>query len=80
MSIDYSEVIGRVLKYLIEGICIALVCYFVAKLNIDQIIIISITGACCFALLDMYSPTTSNGFRLGIGLGAGSHIIGLNII
>ncbi len=80
MSIDYANVLERILKYLIEGICISLVCYFTTNLNTDQIVIISITGACCFALLDMYSPKTGDAFRMGIGLGAGTHIVGIKTV
>ena len=80
MIIDYSEVFGRILKYLIEGICISLVCYFTTTLNTDQIIIIAVSSACCFAILDMYSPRTGNAFRMGIGLGAGTHIVGIKTV
>jgi hypothetical protein len=80
MNIDYANVLERILKYLIEGIAIALVCYFTTELHTEKIIIISITGACCFALLDIYSPRTGEGFRFGLGLGASSNIIGFKIL
>lgn len=64
MDIDYAEVLSRILKYLIVGIAVGLACYFTAKLNIDQIIIIAITGSATFAILDMYTPQISNKSRL----------------
>jgi hypothetical protein len=64
MDIDYAEVLSRILKYLIVGIAVGIACYFTAKLNIDQIIIIAITGSATFAILDMYTPQISNKSRL----------------
>lgn len=80
MIIDYSEVFGRILKYLIEGIAVGLVSYFVAQLNTDQIIIIAVSSAAIFAILDMYSPGTGNAFRMGIGLSAGTHMVGIKTV
>lgn len=80
MNIDYANVLERILKYLIEGISVGLVCYFVSKLNFDQIIIISVSAASIFAILDMYSPVISNGARIGTGLTVATHFIGFKTI
>ena len=80
MIIDYSEVFGRILKYLVEGIAVGLVCYFVAQLNTDQIIIIAVSAAAIFAILDMYSPVISNGVRIGAGVSVASHFIGFKTV
>jgi hypothetical protein len=50
-----KEKIEKIIKYLIQAITVGIVCYFL-KLNMDEIFIISITSACTFAILDMYSP------------------------
>lgn len=80
MSIDFSEVLGRVLKYLMEGIAVGLACYFVGKLNMDQIIIIAVTAAASFAILDMYSPKIGDSVRIGAGFGIGSQFSGVRLV
>ena len=79
MDIDFSEILGRALKYLMEGLAVGLACYF-TKLNIDEIIIIAVTAACTFAILDMYTPQVSNAARAGAGFGIGSQFAGLRVI
>jgi hypothetical protein len=79
MDIDFAEILGRVLKYLMEGLAVGLACYF-TKLKMDEIIIISVTAACTFAILDMYSPKVSDSARLGAGFGIGSQFAGLKVV
>ena len=80
MDIDFSEILGRALKYLMEGIAVGIACYFTAKLNMDQIIIIAVTASATFAILDMYTPQVSNAARLGTGFGIGSQFTGLRMV
>lgn len=80
MDIDFAEILGRALKYFMEGIAVALACYFTAKLSTDQIIIIAVTAAVTFAILDMYTPQVSNAARLGAGFGIGSQFTGLRFV
>ena len=79
MDIDFAEILGRILKYFMEGIAVGLACYFTAKLNMDQIIIIAITAAVTFAILDMYTPQISNAARVGTGFGIGSQFTGIKL-
>jgi len=80
MNIDFAEILARILKYLMEGIAVGLACYFAAKLNMDQIIIIAITASVTFAILDMYTPQISNAARVGTGFGIGSQFTGIKIV
>jgi hypothetical protein len=82
MDIDFSEILGRALKYFMEGIAVGAACYFTpkSKLSTDEIIIIAITAAVVFAILDMYTPQVSNAARLGTGFGIGSQFAGLRVI
>ena len=80
MDIDFSEILARFLKYIMEGIAVGLACFFTAKLNIDQILIISITAAVTFAILDMYTPQISSAARMGTGFGIGSQFTGIRFI
>ena len=79
MDIDFSEILGRALKYLMEGLAVGLACYF-TKLKMDEIIIIAVTASCTFAILDMYTPQVSNATRMGVGLGIGSQFSGIKIV
>jgi hypothetical protein len=79
MDIDFSEILGRALKYLMEGLAVGLACYF-TKLKADEIIIIAITAAATLAILDMYTPQISQSTRLGVGFGIGTQFAGLKVL
>jgi uncharacterized membrane protein YgaE (UPF0421/DUF939 family) len=80
MDIDFSEILARILKYLLEGLAVGLACYFTKKLKMDEIVIIAITAAVVFALLDMYTPKVSDATRLGVGIGLGSQFTGIRMM
>lgn len=65
MDINFTEILERVLKYLILGLAVAAACYF-TKLKTDEIIIIAVTASVTFAILDMYTPKVSDEARLRI--------------
>ena len=79
MDIDFAEILGRALKYLMEGLAVGLACYF-TKLKMDEIIIIAVTAAVTFAILDMYTPQVSSAARMGTGFGIGSQFAGLRLV
>ena len=58
-GLDFGEVVRKALKYLIEGIVVSLAAYYIPgkrKLNFEEILMIAITAAATFAILDMYTP------------------------
>ena len=59
--IDMKELVTRAVKYLIEGLVVGLVAYAIpnGKLSISEVIIISITAASVFAILDLVKPSIS---------------------
>ena len=79
MDIDFAEILGRALKYLMEGLAVGLACYF-TKLNFDEIVMIAVTAAATFAILDMYTPQVSSAARMGTGFGIGSQFAGLRMV
>jgi hypothetical protein len=79
MDVNFAEILGRALKYLMEGLAVGLACYF-TKLNMDEIIIIAVTAAVTFAILDMYTPQVSSAARMGTGFGIGSQFAGLRLV
>ena len=79
MNIDFAEILARALKYIMEGLAVGLACYF-TKLKMDEIIIIAVTAAATFAILDMYTPQVSQAARMGTGFGIGSQFAGLRFV
>ena len=79
LSWDWKDIVGRIVKYLIEGLAIALVAYYLLhqKLDAREIAILAITAALVFAILDTFSPTVSLGARFGAGFGIGQTMFGL---
>jgi len=78
-SFDIGEVVRRALKYLIEGTTVSLAAYYIPqgkKLDFEEIIMIAITAAATFAILDMYTPSIAVAARQGAGMGVGFNISG----
>jgi hypothetical protein len=75
-QVDFREVFIRLVKYLVEGIAVALVAYYIPKKNTNstEIFMIAITAAATFAILDMAAPAVSVGARFGAGFSTGSGI------
>lgn len=80
-NVDFKDVLKRVIKYLVEGLAVAFVAYYFVgrnKLDIKDIVMLGITAAFVFAILDTFSPTISLGARFGAGFGIGQGLFGLN--
>lgn len=77
-AFDFQEVLKRLIKYLIEGGAVAVAAYYIPqkKMNIEEIVMIAITAAATFALLDMYAPSIGNAARQGTGFGIGANLVG----
>ncbi len=73
---DISELIRRIVKYLIEGLMVAIAAFAIPKhsLNLEEIALLALTAAATFAILDTYIPSMGVSARSGAGLG-----IGLNL-
>ena len=78
-AFDLQEVVKRAVKYLIEGGAVAVAAYYIPKkqMNVEEIVMIAITAAATFALLDMYAPSIGNDARQGTGFGIGANMAGL---
>ena len=76
---DWKDITKRGIKYLFEGVAVAFVAYAFTKgkLNIREILMLGITAAFVFAILDTFSPTISLGARFGAGFGIGQSIFGV---
>lgn len=81
-GLDLGEVLRRALKYLVEGVMVGLAAMLVSqgrkgsKLDAQEILILGVTAAFVFAILDMYAPSVAVGTRTGAGLGVGMNLVG----
>jgi len=75
---DIVELIKRVIKYLVEGLMVAIACYAIPKrsLNLDEIALIALTAAATFSILDTYIPSIGVTARSGAGFGIGANLVG----
>jgi len=75
---DVQELIKRIVKYLFEGIVVALVAYTIPKkrLDIEEVVIIALVAAMTFSLLDVFVPAMGATARTGAGFGIGANLVG----
>ena len=75
-QINLRDIVIRLIKYLVEGFAVALAAYYVPKkkTSSEEIMMIAITSAATFAILDMAAPAVSIGARFGAGFSTGSGI------
>lgn len=71
--LNIKNVLARVLKYLVEGMAVALAAYYLPKkkMHIQEVITIAISAAAVFAILDMLAPKIAEATRTGMGIGIG---------
>ena len=74
---DFGELIKRAIKYLVEGLVVAIVAVLVPKkaLNVEEIVIIALTAAATFSILDVFIPSMGSSVRQGAGLGLGFNLV-----
>ena len=75
---DLGELIRRVVKYLVEGIMVAIAAYAIPKkaLKLDEVALIALTAAATFSILDTYVPSMAVSARSGAGFGIGANLVG----
>lgn len=74
---DVGELIKRIIKYLVEGLMVAVAAYAIPKrsLNLEEIILIALTAAATFSILDNYIPAMGVTARSGAGFGIGANLV-----
>jgi hypothetical protein len=77
-SFNLQEILKRAIKYLIEGTAVAVAAFFIPKQQpkLEDVLMIAITAAATFALLDLYAPSVSAYARQGAGFGVGANLVG----
>jgi ABC-type Co2+ transport system permease subunit len=75
--INVGELVKRIIKYLVEGLMVAIAAYAIPKrsLNIEEIVLIALTAAATFSILDTYIPSMGVTARSGAGFGIGANLV-----
>jgi ABC-type Co2+ transport system permease subunit len=75
---NVTELVKRIIKYLIEGLMVAIAAFAIPKrsLNLEEIALLALTAAATFAILDTYIPSMGVNARSGAGLGIGFNLVG----
>ena len=61
-----GEFVKRAIKYLVEGLMIAIACFILPKspMKADEIALIALTGAATFLILDTRVPSVAGSARM----------------
>ena len=75
---DMNELLKRAIKYLIEGLAVAICAMLIPKkaLGVEEIVIIALTAAARFSILDVFIPSMGSSARNGAGMTLGSTLVG----
>lgn len=76
--LDLGELVKRAIKYLVEGVMVAIAAYSIPKrsLNLEEVGLIALVAAATFSILDTYVPTLAVSARSGAGFGIGANLVG----
>ena len=76
--VDLGELVRRAIKYLVEGLMVAIAAYAIPKrsLNMDEVALIALSAAATFSILDTYVPSMASSARQGTGLSVGFNLAG----
>jgi hypothetical protein len=76
--LDLGELIKRAIKYLVEGLMVAIAAYAIPEksLKFDEVALIALTAAATFSILDTYVPSMAISARSGAGFGIGANLVG----
>jgi len=78
MNSGMGELVKRAIKYLVEGIMVAIVAFVIPQkpLKLDEIAIIALMAAATFSILDTFVPSMGASARSGAGFGIGANLVG----
>ena len=73
-----DHLIKNILKYVLEGVAVALAAKYIPSrgISMNEVIMISLTAALTFFILDLFAPSIAVGARLGTGFGIGAKQVG----
>lgn len=78
LELNIEEALKRLIKYLLEGLAVAIAAFYLPKKeqSVEVIITIAVTASAVFAVLDLFAPTISDSARKGAGFGVGAQTVG----
>jgi len=78
MQGNVGDFVNRALKYLLEGLAIAVAAIYIPKraLPLEEIASLALVAAAVFALLDVLAPSVGVTARQGAGFGLGANLVG----
>jgi ABC-type Co2+ transport system permease subunit len=78
---DFGELVKRAVKYIVEGLMVAIAAYAIPRhtLKVEEIVIIALTAAATFSVLDVFIPAIGASARQGAGLGVGFNLVGFGM-
>ena len=78
LILDFNELLKRAIKYLVLGLVIAIVAYSIPKqrLKVEEIVVVGLSAAATFAILDIFAPSIGQAARTGAGCGIGLGVTG----
>ena len=78
MYINFREILKRAIKYLVEGLMIAIAAFAIPKksLDVEEIAILALVAAATFSILDTYLPTVGAAAKTSAGWGVGFNLVG----
>jgi hypothetical protein len=77
-GIDVSDLVMRLVKYLLEGLAVAIAAFVLPgkTLKFGEVGMIALVATATFAILDIYAPSVGAGARTGAGFGIGANLVG----
>ena len=77
-GLDVGELLKRTMKYLVEGLMVAIAAYVIPKKSpaLDEVALIALSAAATFSILDTYIPSMGVNARTGAGFGIGAKLVG----
>lgn len=79
MNVDMTEIVTRLVKYVIEGAAVAIAVFLIPskmKLPLQEVLMIALVAAAAFAVLDLFAPSVGYTARQGAGFGLGAQLVG----
>jgi hypothetical protein len=77
-GIDMGDLVTRLVKYLLEGLAVAVAAYVIPgkTMRFGEVAMIALTATATFAILDIYAPSVGSSARTGAGFGIGANLVG----
>lgn len=72
----------RLFKYFLEGLAVAVAAFYIparGAVNMQEVMMVGLTAATVFLVLDLFAPAVGLGARGGAGFGIGGKMVGFRM-